>query len=161
MKRSLIVSFLLLFFASYGFAQSADKVSEIIKTDRVTYGQIAYLSAISLGIAVDDTPYEQAFSMLQTNSTIKDNVLVNDIVPLSHLAFIMMRTWKIKPCLMYALFPSPHYALRSMKANGIINSSYDPAKVSSGHEALTIFTKCMDKYEPYTEPEFRELRVYK
>lgn len=160
MKKFFLAQILLLLFASYGFSQSADRVSELIKTDNVTYGQIAYLSAISIGMANDDTSYDEALSMLQSNGTIKGNVSANDEIPLSHLAFIVMRTWKIKPCALYALFPSPHYALRSIKASGLVQSASDPKKKSTGHEALGIVSKCIDKFEPYTESEFRELRVH-
>lgn len=161
MKRILILPLFLLFFAVCGFAQSADVVERLVSTEKVTYGQAAYMSAVSLGLVDDDATFEQAFSKLRENDTIKEGVSVNDVIPLSHLAFIVMRTWKIKPCMMYALFPSPHYALRSLKANSLVSSSADPKKYSSGHELLVIISECIDMFVPYTESEFRGLRVYK
>lgn len=161
MKRNLFFLVIFLLFASHCFGQSADTVSELIKTDKVTYGQAAYMSAVSIGLANDDTSFEQAFSILQANGSIKDSALINDPIPLSHLAFIVMRTWKIKPCMMYALFPSPHYALRSLKASGLVYSSFDPKKTSTGHEVLDIFSKCIDTYESYSAAEASNLRVYK
>lgn len=147
MKKTVVVSLVLAFLCAAAVsAQSADKVTEMIKTEKATWGQVCYFSSTYLGLVKDSATPEQSIDALKTAGYISTAPAADTPIKLDQFALICAKTWKIKGSLLYTLFPTPRYAFRLLKANGIISSSADPSKTSNGHEALNIFTDCMGKY---------------
>lgn len=147
-KKSLVL-FVCLFFSAGLFAQSAEKVSELVGTDKATYGQVAYFAGCALGVINDSASYSETVSRFQQAGIIREGVSADSVIPLKDVAFIVMHTWKMKQCLMYKACRDPRYALKTLKANGIVANSADPKKVSSGHEILFIISDCVDRYPMY------------
>lgn len=147
MKKTVLASIFITLFCVIGAAaQSADSVTNLIKTNKASWGQICYLSGTYLGLVQEDATPEQAITALTKAGIIKSAPPAETAIPLSQTASICARTWNIKGSLFYTLFKSPRYALRQLKADGIIPASADPSKTTTGHEALNIFTTCMEKY---------------
>ena len=139
---------MVLFVGTLAFAQSADVVTDILKSDEATYGQVCYLSAIHQGIISEDASYEDAVNALLNRGQIPGNVSAYDSVFMANLAFIYVQIWpNIKGGLMFSLTNgSPRYAFKKLKSDGVISENTDPKEVVSGAEALNILTACMMEY---------------
>jgi len=147
MRKTTIAALVLAFLcASFANAQAADKVTEMIKTDKATWGQVCYFSAVYLGLTDEDSSTVTAAQALVQEGFIKPVADVNSPITLEQIAYICAKTWKIKGSLLYTIFPCPRYAFRMLKADGIIPATADPMKISTGHETLNIFNACMGKF---------------
>ncbi|MCQ2241584.1 hypothetical protein [Treponema sp.] len=129
------------------YAQSADKVSEIISTKEATYGQSAYLTASALGIVKNNATYEDALEILKDKGVVSSSVKASDVINLRELSWLCAYTWKIEGSLMLKLFNTPRYTFRQMKADEVIADSADPMDVPSGRNLLAVITDCIGKYE--------------
>lgn len=148
MKKLFLVTAISLLLVSQAFSQSADRVTDIIKTATVTYGQVAYLAGTSLGVVGDNDSYETAVEVYKAAGIIAEDISATDAIKLKHIAFILSKTWEVKPTLMSRIFKNqPRYALRSFQAVSFIDISDDPDKFCTGHELLNIVTECTEFLE--------------
>lgn len=148
MKKFLLVTVISLLLGSQAFSQSADRVTDIIKTESVTYGQVAYLAGASLGVVDENDSYETALEKYKEAGIIAEDVSATDAIKLRNIAFILSKTWNVKPTLMYRIFKNqPRYAFKTFQAASIIDMSDDPDKYCTGHEFLNVVTECVEFYE--------------
>lgn len=147
MKKVTIISLIFtLFIAVAANAQSADKVTEMIETKETTWGQACYFAASYSGFISEDDTEVNAISALQKQGYFKSIPDESAPISLKDFSGICVKTFDIKGSILYSVFKTPRYAFRLLKAYGIISSASDPSKTSTGHEALNIFTSCMDAY---------------
>jgi hypothetical protein len=59
-------------------------------------------------------------------------------ISLGELSFLLMKAHNIKGGLMYAVFPGPRYAFRTMVSRSLIQGAADPAMTVSGERFLHI-----------------------
>ena len=78
MKKIFLILFVALAAGSFSFAQSAQKVSEILEAEEITYGQLGYLSACQLSLVDDSTSYVEAFTALQNKGYVSKSVSAGD-----------------------------------------------------------------------------------
>ena len=140
----------LLFFifgSFFCFAQSNEKISEILESTQVTYGQICYISASAQGFIEDDASYQDAVQALYDNNQIKSMIYEEELIPLVNVAFVFSQIWSVKGGLMYKLTKgSPRYVFKQLKSDGIIEKTKDPTAIISGKEALSLYTTCASFY---------------
>ena len=141
-----VLPLLLLFTAGALYAQSADRITEMLESSSATYGQVCYISAVYKGLIDDTATEEDAVSALKNAGIISAAVQPSDTVQLSSLAGLYAKIWKIKGGLFYTLFHNDRYAFRELKAQGIIPDSSDPEQQVSGRTALSFFNACMDAF---------------
>ena len=128
-------------------AQSSAKITEILETENVTWGQLAYLSAIQLSLADENDSEEKCISVLKENNIITKDAEASQTVVLKDIAQVCAKTWNVKGGIFYKIFHTPRYALRQLKNDGIIAVAEDPSKLSDGHELLNIINECIETYE--------------
>lgn len=146
MKKQFILV-LLSVLSVFCFGQSADKITEIIKSKTVTYGQAGYLCVTAAGLENDDVSEIKAKRVLLERGIISsDRVMSDDAITVKEFAWVCANTWNVKGSLMSKIFKAPRYAFRQMKADSVIPAEYDPDRKISGREALNIVTDCIDKY---------------
>lgn len=150
MKKLFFIAFVPLICALQLYAQSSERMSEMIATEKATYGQVCYFVGTSIGIVADDDSLEEAFFIYKHSGLIKDGIKAEDPIPLKNIALIFMHTWQIEPSLAYKCFKNARYAFRSLKAQSIIPSGADPSKISTGHEVLYMMTDCVMRFNAYT-----------
>lgn len=129
------------------YAQSADKVSEIISAKEATYGQAAYLAGCARGTVRNEAGYEDALKVLKEKGVVESSVNASDKISMKALAGICSYAWKIEGSLMLKLVGSPRYVFRQMKADEVIDVSVDPMSVPSGRNLLAVITDCIEKYQ--------------
>ena len=132
------------------FTQSADVITELLESDKVSFGQVSYLAAVQMNLLDENDSYENAVKVLVDNDIIPDGEEADTPIPLVDIAYIYSKLWDVKGGLMYRLTKgSPRYAFRQFQSDGIISSDADPAWLVSGAKALSIFTSCVNKYSGF------------
>lgn len=132
------------------FSQSADVITDLLESDKVSFGQVSYLAAVQMNLLDENDSYENAVKALVDNDIIPDLEEADTPIPLVDIAYIYSKLWDVKGGLMYRLTKgSPRYAFRQFQSDGIISSDADPAWLVSGAKALSIFTSCVNKYSGF------------
>lgn len=150
-KKVCIAACLIFFPAVFVTAQSAEKVTEMISSENATYGQVCYFSAVYQGLIDESASESDAVEALKNAGILKSSIQENTAINLCSMAYIYAKTLKISGGIMYTLFPSKRYALRELKANGIIPDALDPGMKVNGRLALNYFNACMTRYAKDTE----------
>ncbi|MBR7063725.1 MAG: hypothetical protein IKI31_01005 [Treponema sp.] len=136
----------LLAFCCLAFAvhsQSANFVTELLGTQKATYGQVSYLSAVYQGLVKENASQETALAELKKQKQIKDKVNVSDAVSYKELAGVFAKMWNIKGGLLFrASKRSPRYAFQQFKIDGIVPRDANPSKKVSGTDVLNVFSQC-------------------
>lgn len=140
MKKYVSILFtMFLVFAVYG--QSAGVIDQILETDKATFGQVCYLSAVEQGLINEDADFNEAILALADQGQIPSIVNEDTVAPVVDIAFIMSQMWDIKGGLFYILTKgSPRYTFKQFKSDGVIDSSVDPNDVITGAELLSMYT---------------------
>ena len=147
MKKN-IICLLFLFIPFLFFSQSNEKLSEILDSSEITYGQICYLSASAQGLIDDNASYSQAIQILFDKGQIPELVYENEPIVLANLAYIYAKLWNVKGGLMFRLTKgSPRYAFKQLKADSLIEKNLDPTTILTGQKALSLYTAGAYFYE--------------
>ena len=138
---------LLIFLMLPGFlpAQTAAELEAVLQTPALSCAQAAWF--VLSASAENDAPAaaEAAFTQAASQGWLK-NAQADDPITLGKLSFLIMRAFDLKGGMMYALFPSPRYAYRSMISRSFIQGSSDPAMTLSGDRFLLILGKVLSAH---------------
>jgi len=143
MRKSIVLS-LLLFGTIFALhAQSAESISDIIKTSEATYGQVSYLAGVYQGNVPEDASFEAAFSAYKESGIISSSVTQSDAIPLKDASLLCAHATGLKGGLFYSIFHNARYAFRELKAKKILPPSVDPNMKISGRDAVAILSGCI------------------
>lgn len=133
---------------SLAFSQSADVVTRILNSEKATYGQVCYLSAVYQNLAKSNASYSACVKALYDAGQISENYNPDGYVTYEEVAGIFAKMFKnINKSIMYsATDGSNRYAYKLFKADGIILSSADAKQNLSGQELMNILTACLEEY---------------
>ena len=146
--KKIVSLFICLFIAGCIYAQSADVITKILKSESVSYGEVCYLSAVRQNLIAEDATFSEAVNVLYDKGQIPVHVEANEPAYLINLSYIFSKIWPdMSGSLMYKLTKgSPRYTFKLLKADGILGDKADPYDKVSGFEALSILTSCMIVY---------------
>lgn len=145
--KKFFYTLILLFISFSAYSQSNEKISEILSSQQVTYGQVCYLSAVMQHLIPEDSSYEDAIQALYKVKQLPQLVYAEDPIALVNIAFLYSQIWDIKGGVMYKLTRgSPRYAFKKMKNDGVISQSSDPTMIVSGQKAMSLLTSCLYNY---------------
>lgn len=145
MKKAFFVFIMMTAFAALGIhAQAANNVTKMINTEKVSWGQVSYFSAVAQGLVSEDASNEAAFALLQKSGIAASDKNALSAITFAELAHVCAQTWKVNNSFMYKISPSPRYAFTMMRANGIIPLNVDPDSVPNGHDVLNVITATME-----------------
>lgn len=147
MKKVIMFISVQILFCLAAFSQSADKVSQLIQSQKATYGQVSYLSAVSLGLAQNDSTETEAIDLLRRAGILSNDIPAQKEINYENTAWILVNTFKANGSLWLKMFPSPRYAFKLLKAQGIISSAADPHQIPTGRDILNMFTDGMSFYQ--------------
>ncbi len=146
--------FLSILIATAGFglsAQSAQKITELIATEKANYGNASWLIAVQTNLAGDTASDEEAFEILVENDYIRQKPSstgeklipsAGDEIKIKDFALLCTKAYKIKGGLLYRLTKSPRYALRELKAMKVISNDAEPDSIVSGKQMIHILNTC-------------------
>lgn len=143
MKRFLI--FLLLALAgSAGFSQSAQKLTDLISTKEATWADAGWLIAVQNELCEDKASAEEAYNLIKENGYLnhKKEPSKDDKIKLQDFALLCTKANGIKGGLFLRLTKSPRYALRELKAMGVVPNNAAPHQIVSGKQMIDILSGC-------------------
>ncbi len=143
MKRLILALFAGLLFSAASFAQDAGKITEILNSEKVTYGQAAYLVAVYTGAVSDNASDEAALKKLSETGLIK-NTDAKDAITLSEYSQLCAKAVNLKGGLFYSLSGNARYVVKELKAKGVLPMDADPDYSVDGHEALSLLSNCIE-----------------
>ncbi|MGP1594539.1 MAG: hypothetical protein ACTTH8_04750 [Treponema sp.] len=121
------------------FAQSAEVMDSIISSEKLTYGQAAYLVFTGIERIDDETDFSEAFMVLKESGLIKAAALPDTceaVIPLKNYAFLLMRALNIRGGINYSIMPNPRYAYRELCYYAVIQGKLDPDAAVTGAAAV-------------------------
>ena len=131
-------------------AQSAQKISQIVESPELSYGQAAYIAlsysdAETMDESADDT---QAFEAAVQKNWIKKGSAADSPIRLDELSALYLSAVGIKGGVLCGLIKnSPRYSFRELKALGLLDQYADPAMKIDGQNALNLFNACVQAAE--------------
>ena len=131
-------------------AQSAQKISQIVESPELSYGQAAYIAlsysdAETMDESADDV---QAFEAAFQRKWIKNGAVVQAAIRLDELCALYVSAAGIKGGVLCGLIKnSPRYSFRELKALGLLDQYADPAMKVDGQNALNLFNACVQAAE--------------
>lgn len=128
-------------------AQSADRLTDVIKAEKVTFGQACYFFATATGKVDDNIAYDDSIKFFQDSGTLRFLAKEDDEINLGTIAMLANKTFELKGSLFLSVTGSSRYAYRQMKADGVFKKNDDPSFVPDGHKFLAILTDCLDFYK--------------
>ncbi len=144
MKKTIIFITFFTFFCAGIFAQSAEKVTEMLETDTITLEDIAYFASIYLDLIGDETQDNIALSTLENHVDLSKITNREEGLTYTDFAYFCTQVWNIKGGIMLQITNAPRYAYRELRAKGFIKPEVFPNDHIAGFEALKIMTDCID-----------------
>lgn len=133
MKYKLPLLFLLLFPPSL-IAQTAAQLEVVLESQAVTFSQAAVFVLEG---------EEGAFEKARSSGWIPPRASADSPITLSSLSFLIMSAYNMRGGLMYAMFPGPRYAYRSMVSRSFIQGPSDPSMTVNGQRFLLILERVL------------------
>jgi len=143
MKRTVCIAVAVLLTIAVSFSQSAEKIDEILETEKATFGQATYLIQTALNSESDGLDFNAAFDLFKSNNEnlIKDSITASDVISTKTYAFLLMKAFGIKGGMMYRIYPCPRYAYRDLQYLAIIQGKNNPDAPMTGAAMLQILSR--------------------
>ena len=140
-----------LFISSFVFAQSADFVTRMLETEKATFGQVCYLSAVSQNLISDEAKEVDAMNAIFEQGILPDEVQPGDTINYKQAAIIFSKIWNIKGGLFFRLSGgNARYSFKQLKNDGVILQTADPSMIPSGVDILNMYTMGEKRYSTVT-----------
>lgn len=136
--KKLILSIIATFFLANAFAQSSQKISEILEKEEISKGQASYFACVYKNLVDELASEDDAFNVLQEKSLFKLDEKSDEKISLSKACFLISETAEMKGGVFYSIFHSSRYSLREFKALGIVPQNAEPNQTISGSEFIAI-----------------------
>lgn len=136
--KKLILSVIATFFLMNAFAQSSQKISEILEKEEISKGQASYFACVYKNLVEESASEDDAFTILQEKNLFKLDEKSDEKISLSKACFLVSETSQMKGGIFYSIFHSSRYSLREFKALGIIPQNANPNQTVTGSEFIAI-----------------------
>lgn len=124
-------------------AQSAEKISQIIESDQITYGQSAWLACSYAYEDGESLSFEQALATATEKGWLKSGRVFDSPINLQELCGIFVKASGLKAGLFYKFTKADRYAFKELKANKTLDDAADPSMKVSGQNAMAILNACV------------------
>lgn len=138
--KKLIIAIMFSLFSVSVFAQSSQMLGNILNSERLTYGELAYLLGTYKNIVKDDNDnIEDTIKTLSSIEYFPKDVKSTDYATLGAVATALTKATGVRGGVFYRLtYGSQRYAMRELKARGILPPSADISTPINGREAIGI-----------------------
>ena len=126
------------------FAQSAEKVDEILQTKTLTRGQACYLVGTAIGEVKETDSYQTAFDKFKGLKMFK-NKKHDEPIRFDEFSNLALQYSSLKHGLWYRIAKNPHYAFRQLKIMKIIPQKTVPSSHITPFTAINLLAKIMPK----------------
>lgn len=139
--------FAMLFLCGLAYTQSADFVTELLQTEKATFGQICYFTVVHRGLVDETASIEEALIALKNREEVSANTAADAAANYEDAAYLFSKIWNVKGHLLFTLTKgSRRYAFKKFQKDRIVPLHADPQESLSGVDILNIFTAGNAKY---------------
>ncbi|UTC73993.1 hypothetical protein E4O03_06940 [Treponema sp. OMZ 792] len=142
--KKLYLVLICLSLGSLVFAQSAEKVDEILQSKTLTRGQACYLVGTAIGEVKETDSYQAAFDKFK-GLKMFENKKYDEPIRFDEFSNLALQYSSIKHGLWYGITKSPHYAFRQLKIMKIIPQKTVPSSNITPFAAINLLAKIMPK----------------
>jgi len=142
-KLLAIIPFFLIALPAVLPAQTAADLETVLRSPTVSSAQAARFVLSSSGMSVQVVPEKDAYERAVSSGWLAKTA-ADDPITMGRLSYLMMEAFGLKGGVMYAIFPGPRYAYRSMVSRNFIQGASDPALIVSGERFLLILGKVLN-----------------
>ncbi|MBQ3671296.1 MAG: hypothetical protein II921_07460 [Treponema sp.] len=138
--KKLISAVLFSLLSAVFFAQSSQALTEILESENLTYGQLAYLIGTYKDIVKeDDTDIESTVKAFSSIEYFPKDVKSTDKATLGTTSMALTKATGVRGGVFYRLtYGCQRYAIRELKAKNILPPSADISNPVTGKEAIGI-----------------------
>jgi hypothetical protein len=124
------------FLPAAAFAQTAEKLDAVLAAEKVSYTQAAGLILPAAGLLDPEASFEEAFA--RAREWLPKNAAEDAPITMGRLSYLAMKSFGLSGGFMYAIFPGPRYAYRTMAWRRFLPLRADPDRTVSGEELFYI-----------------------
>ena len=126
------------------FAQSAEKVDEILQTKTLTRGQACYLVGTAIGEVKETDSYQTAFDKFK-GLKMFENKKHDEPIRFDEFSNLALQYSSVEHGLWYGVAKNPHYAFRQLKIMKLIPHKTVPSSNITPFAAINLLAKIMPK----------------
>lgn len=126
------------------FAQSAEKVDEILQAKTLTIGQACYLVGTATSEVNDTDSYQAAFDKFK-GLKMFENKKHDEPIRFDEFSNLALQYSSIKHGLWYGIAKNPHYAFRQLQTMKLIPHKTVPSSHITPFTAINLLAKIMPK----------------
>jgi hypothetical protein len=118
------------------FAQTAEKLDAVLDAGRISYAQAAAVILPAAGLLDPEVGEAEAFAA--AGAWLPSRAERDGPITMGELSRLVMGSFNLTGGFMYALFPGPRYAYRTLAWRRLLPPNPDPARFLTGEELLYI-----------------------
>ncbi len=118
------------------FAQSNDRIDELLLQTPARYDSTAYIVLAAGGLVAETDSPDTAFLKAQKMGLVRPGLAPESPVRIDELSFMLMKSLSLEGGIMYGFFPGRRYAYRELAFHKKINESGGPARPVTGEEVI-------------------------
>jgi hypothetical protein len=122
------------------FAQSNQRIDELVSQDHAQAGHVSYLLLSAAGIVSDEVSPQDALRSVTEAGWLSAGTGVSDAVTFGQFSHIMMESFGISGGVMYRIISGPRYAAREVVYQGWSRQRRAPGDSISGDAAVRILS---------------------
>lgn len=120
----------------YSFAQSNDRIDELLAQGQARFDSAAYIILAAGGLVEETDGLDVAFSKAVELGFTGKLTTPESPVRVDEMSFMIMKSLSLKGGFMYRLFPGKRYSYRELAFNKVINDKGGPRRLVSGEEVV-------------------------
>lgn len=120
------------------FAQSNERIDELLGQREARVDSAAYIALSAGGLIGEGDSPERAFALLLEEGWLDGSRKPEEPVLIDEFSFIVMKALNLPGGVLYTVFPGRRYAYRELVFLDVVNGSGGPGRTMSGEEVIRI-----------------------
>lgn len=125
-------------------AQSNQQIDDLLNQSLARLDSASYIILSASGRIAETESPQAAFETTRSLGVLADRTDPASSLNVEELSFLLMKAFDLKAGVMYAIFPGPRYAYRSMAGAKVVIDAGGPYRLVSGEEVLRSLRYAME-----------------
>lgn len=139
-RRTILLSAIVLFVTTAAWAQSNDRIDELLAQDPAATDLTAYLVLSAAGLVGEDAEPREAVDYAVSEGMLPGGAVGSDAVTFGRFSYLLTRSFGVPGGVMYRLVPGPRYAAREVVFQGWSRKRRDTGELLDGETVVRILS---------------------
>jgi len=139
-RRTILLSAIVLFVTTAAWAQSNDRIDELLAQDPAATDLTAYLVLSAAGLVGEDVEPGEAVDYAVSEGMLPTGAAGGDAVTFGRFSYLLTRSFDVPGGIMYRLAPGPRYAAREVVFQGWSRKRRDTGELLDGESVVRILS---------------------